>query len=383
MAATAVVVGGGIGGLTAAVALTRRGWQVTVLEQASRFTEVGAGLTLWSNALAALDVIGLGEEVRGHGTISGPAGTRTPDGGWLTRIPAGRLEAEFGVTAVGIHRAVLVDLLRAAVPDSSLVAGAEVVDVHDEEPVSVLYRRDERLDEIRADLVVAADGINSRLRRTLWENPGRVRYSGITAWRAVTPTAWPEELTSGITWGPGQEFGAVELGDGRVYWFGAVNAPRGQRAADEMAEVHRIFGHWHDPIPRLLDATPADAVLRHDLFHLDPLPESFVHGRVVLLGDAAHAMTPHLGQGACQAVEDAVVLAAVLDEHGDLDEALAAYDAQRRPRTRAVARTSRLSGRIGQQLSNPLAVAARNRLLRVAPPRVAMGQMARFATWRP
>src|SRR3989339_938897 len=122
MTRAAVVVGGGIGGLTAAVALTRAGWDVTVLERAREFTEVGAGLTLWSNALAALDAIGLGETVRATGSISGPAGTRTSDGTWLTRIPAGRLEQDFGVTAVGIHRAVLVDLLHDALPERMLHA---------------------------------------------------------------------------------------------------------------------------------------------------------------------------------------------------------------------------------------------------------------------
>lgn len=382
MTRTAVVVGGGIGGLTAAVSLLRHGWRVTLLEQAAALTEVGAGLTLWSNALAALDAIGLGDTVRGTGSISGPAGTRTPDGGWLTRIPAGRLEEEFGVTAVGIHRAVLVDLLHAALPADVLVTGAEVVDVHPELPLSVAYRKDGELAQLRADVVVAADGINSRTRQTLWARPGRVRYSGITAWRAVTPEPWPEEIASGITWGRGQEFGAVELGDGRVYWFGAVNAPAGGRADDELAEVRRIFGAWHDPIPRLMDATPAETVLRNDLFYLDPCPDTYVRGRVVLLGDAAHAMTPHLGQGACQAIEDAVVLGSLLAQ-GDVDEALAEYDRARRPRTREVARMSRLSGRIGQQLANPVAVALRNRLLRLAPPRTAMAQLARYATWRP
>jgi 2-polyprenyl-6-methoxyphenol hydroxylase-like FAD-dependent oxidoreductase len=149
-----------------------------------------------------------------------------------------------------------------------------------------------------------------------------------------------------------------------------------------MAEVRRIFGHWHDPIPRLMDATPADSVLRNDLFHLRPGPDTYVHRRVALLGDAAHAMTPHLGQGACQAIEDAVVLGDLLDE-GDVDEALTEYDRVRRPRTREVARMSRLSGRLGQQLTNPLAVSVRNRLLKAAPPKTAMGQLARYATWRP
>src|SRR5690606_7356682 len=99
-----------------------------------------------------------------------------------------------------------------------------------EPPVSVAYRRDGELHQLRGDVVVAADGINSRTRRTLWREAGRVRFSGITAWRAVTPEPWPEEIGSGITWGKGEEFGVVELGDGRVYWFGAVNAPAGERA---------------------------------------------------------------------------------------------------------------------------------------------------------
>ncbi len=375
--------GGGIGGLAAAVALSRRGWDVTVLERAPEFTEVGAGLTLMPNALAALDEVGLGATVRATGSISGPAGTRTSDGRWLARIPAGGIEQQLGMTAVGIHRADLVEILRAPLPEQALLAGAEVVDVAPGPPASVGYRRHGALHRLEADLVVAADGINSRVRSSLWDRPGRVHYSGITAWRAVTPEPWPEQLASGISWGRGTEFGAVELGDGRVYWFGAVNAPAGGRSADELAEVRRLFGGWHDPVPRLIDATPAAAVLRNDISLLSPGPDSYVRGRVALLGDAAHAMTPHLGQGACQALEDAVVLAALLDAGDDIGGALATYDRVRRPRTRSVARMSRLSGRIGQQLSNPLAVAVRNRLVRALPPRLALGPMAKVAAWRP
>jgi 2-polyprenyl-6-methoxyphenol hydroxylase-like FAD-dependent oxidoreductase len=383
MAGSAVVVGGGIGGLAAAVALFRQGWRVTVLERAPELTEVGAGLTLWSNALAALDEIGLGDEVRDTGSISGPGGTRTPDGTWLNRIPAGQIERQLGVTAVGIHRATLVDLLRAPLAERALVTGAEVVDVHPDSPVSVAYLRHGEPHQVRADLVVAADGIHSHVRRSLWDRPGRVRYSGTTAWRAVTPEPWPEELAAVLTWGRGMEFGTVPLGDGRVYWFGAVNAPAGGRSRDEQEEVRRRFGQWHDPIPRLVDSTPPEAVLRNDLFHLSPGPNGYVRGRVVLVGDAAHAMTPHLGQGACQAIEDGVVLASLLADAYDVDDALAEYDRVRRSRTRRVARMSRTSARVGQQLANPLAVAVRNRLIRVTPPRRSLVPMAKVSSWRP
>ncbi len=230
-----------------------------------------------------------------------------------------------------------------------------------------------------ADLVVGADGINSVVRSRLWPGaPGPV-YSGTTAWRAVT--AWDGPLPAGVSLGPGAEFGMVRVGGGRVYWYGAVNAPAlPQKAAqqepgDEWASVRSRFGAWHDPIPALLAATPPEAVLRHDVYHLaTPLP-SYVEGRVVLVGDAAHAMTPFLGQGACQALEDAVVL-------GQLAGDLAEYDRQRRPRTQQVARASLRTGRLGQQLTNPVAVAVRNTLLRLMPPSVVARATAAVTAWR-
>lgn len=186
-----------------------------------------------------------------------------------------------------------------------------------------------------------------------------------------------------ISWGPGAEFGMVPLGDGRVYWYAAVNAPPGQRDADGMSTVSGRFGSWHDPIPALLAATAADTVIRDDIHCLDaPLP-SYVRGRVVLLGDAAHAMTPNLGQGAGQAIEDAVVLGAVCGPDSGLGAALVAYDGQRRPRTQRMARAARLIVRFGQQLEQPFAVAARNTLMRLTPSRTALRSMARYARWEP
>ncbi|MBB5114414.1 FAD-dependent monooxygenase [Micromonospora echinospora] len=144
------------------------------------------------------------------------------------------------------------------------------------------------------------------------------------------------------------------------------------------------FGDWHEPIPALLAATPPEAVLRTDLLHLDtPLP-TYVQGRVALLGDAAHAMTPHLGQGAGQAIEDAVVLGAVCATGtADLAGALASYDRQRRPRSQAVARAALRTARYGQQLRNPVAVALRDTTIRLTPSKAALRGMARYADWQP
>ncbi|MBQ1057223.1 FAD-dependent oxidoreductase [Micromonospora sp. C32] len=377
----AVVVGAGIGGLAAAVALRRRGWRVTVLERADRPRELGTGLTLMANALRGLDALGLGDAVRRDGRPDTPGGLRTRGGRWLSRIEGADLEAALGTAALGIHRTALHRLLRDALPSGALRTGVEVVDVDATAP-SVTCRTDGTTEVLAGDLVVGADGLNSTLRRRLWPAAPPPAYSGSTAWRAAI--TWPAPVATAVTWGPGREFGTVPLGDGRLYWYAADVAPPGGREPDELAAVRERFGDWHEPIPALLAATPPEAVLRTDLLHLDtPLP-TYVQGRVALLGDAAHAMTPHLGQGAGQAIEDAVVLGAVCaNGTADLAGALASYDRQRRPRSQAVARAALRTARYGQQLRNPVAVALRDTAIRLTPSRAALRGMARYADWQP
>ncbi|MEU7525696.1 FAD-dependent monooxygenase [Saccharothrix sp. NPDC042600] len=354
----AVVVGGGLGGVAAAVALRKVGWDVVVLERAAEFGEVGAGIGMMPNAMRALDALGLADEVRRIGTPRVAGGVRDRRGRALVRVAAGE-------HVVAVHRADMHRVLRSALPERCLVTGVEVRSVED----------------LDADLVVGADGIRSRVREELFPGLPRPVYAGATAWRSVTTVPFARELEVGQTLGPGTEFGILPLGDDRVYWYAATLAPAGGAAADELREVRRLVGHWHRPIADLLDATPPGTVLRHDVHELRTPPPSYVRGRVALLGDAAHAMTPYLGQGACTAIEDGVVLAAALARF-DVPEALAHYDRQRRPRGLKVARMSRLAGRFGHRLRHPAAVAARDTVLRAMPTRAAVRGMSALTAWR-
>lgn len=370
----AIIVGGGIGGLAAGVALGRAGWDVSVLEQSAGPTEIGAGISLWSNALAALDRLGVWPEIRSAASMQ-LGGARRPDGRWLSRMDPEHPLFEILL----VHRARLHEELRQALRPGALVPAATVREV--DADGTVRYEHEGDPVTARADLVVAADGLRSPTRARLWPGHPGARYAGFTAWRGVTAEPFALDAAS-ETWGKGAEFGATLLVDGRVYWFATANRPEGERQGDERAEVVRRFGDWHEPITALVDATPAEAVLRHDIYSLvTPLP-GFARGRVALLGDAAHAMTPNLGQGACQALEDAVILAHAVGAGADLPAALAAYDARRRPRAETFVRASLRAARM-TQAEGRVPVALRDAAARFVPARVAARSVAKLVAWSP
>lgn len=377
----AVVAGAGIGGLTAAVALQRQGWDVTLFERAVALEPVGAGLGLGPNALHALDAIGLGDEVRGFSAIEGDGGIRRPDGRWLVRTELSAITERFGDPQLMTLRADLVRLLAGRLPDGTLRTGVTVTSVRAGDP-DQRARVTTSAGDVDADLVVAADGIRSPIRAALFPGHPGPRYSGCTTWRFVAPR--PDRSPSPAeTWGRGTLFGTFPLADGRVYCYAAAFEPAGTRYDDDAAELKRRFGGWYDPIPGLIGSVSPEQVLHDDVYWMaDPLP-AYHHGRVAILGDAAHAMTPHLGQGACQAIEDAIVLASVAVPGTTPD--LAAYTAARLPRTQKVVRDSYRAMRLSGLTSRP-AIALRNAGVSLAGrlgPGLMLRQLAPIATWTP
>lgn len=373
----AIVVGGGIGGLSTAVGLHKAGWQVTVAERAARFRPSGSGITLWPNALRGLAELGVAERL-GPGLTAATAELRDSRGRLILPFDGTAFEDRFGRFLAGVHRATLVEALRAGLPDSCLRPGTEVVSADRDGRVSF---RDGSSD--RADVVVGADGIHSRLRACLWPGHAATRYAGSTAFRGVAPAA--ADAPVGIVWEPGVEFGVVPLPAGRRYWYVALVAPPGRTHDDPRRYLLERFAGWPAALRGLIAATPSEAVLHHDIQVLARPLRNYVSGRVALVGDAAHAMTPFLGQGGCQAIEDGVALAAALaegDETG-IDDALDSYDRSRRPRAQSIVAASEQMGRLGHRRRNRLVVAARRLVLAHTPTSVSLRRMARTADWQP
>ncbi|WP_029112782.1 FAD-dependent oxidoreductase [Mycobacterium sp. URHB0044] len=342
-----VVVGAGIAGLATAAALQRNGHRVTIVEE-RKDTSSGAGISIWPNALAALDELGLGDAVRASGGQVSAGAMRWRDGSWLRHPSPDRMTRALGEPLVVIRRAVLMDLLADALTDGTIEFGCPVIELVATGSGVRITLADGTARE--ADGVVGADGVGSVVARHLNGALPR-RYTGYTAWRGVADHSLDPNL-SGETVGSGTEFGHVPLGPDHTYWFGTERSPEGRCAPEgELNYLRSKYSGWADPIPTLLAATDPDDVLRNDLYDRAGARQ-WARGCVVLVGDAAHPMRPHLGQGGCQGLEDAAILAHYVgfnDDVGhedDLPAAFARFADFRRPRLRSLIRESRLLGEI-------------------------------------
>jgi 2-polyprenyl-6-methoxyphenol hydroxylase-like FAD-dependent oxidoreductase len=352
----AVVVGAGIAGLAAAHALPGLGFEVQVLERDSELRTEGAGLTLMPNAVRALRELGLEDAVAESTVALEAAAVVASDGKLISRVPTERVAARFGPPRCA-HRGELLAALFARA-GASVSFGCPVRAVEGE-----LYAGEERLE---ADLILGADGLASAVREAV--APGVApRPSGQAAWRGIAATGAATPAGATEASGLGKRFGLVPISGGRSYWFGLVTG------GDGSEDLEAEFAGWHDPIAAVLAACPPAERSYLPLSDLPPLP-TWHRGNVLLVGDAAHATTPNLGQGAAQALEDVAALVALLRDRPPAP-AFVALEKARKRRAERIVWQSRLAGRL-LQTSSPAVARLRNAAMRATPEAVAYRQLA-------
>lgn len=377
----AVIVGAGIGGLAAAVALRRIGVEVEVWEQAGELKAAGTGLSVLANAVAAMRALGvdlrLGEE---RGAYVKRAEMVNPQGRALITMSGDDLDRRLGARSVCIHRGDLQAALLEAAGDVPVNLGATAVGFEDDGRQVTVRFADGR--EARGDLLIGADGIRSAIRTQL-HGAAKPRYGGYFCWLATATWEHPR-LTAGLSaqyWGRGKRFGMHDIGQGRVYWWGTETRPEHLATAKktDKDELRRIFAGWAPETRELIDLTPAEAIIPVPAQDR-PFLERWGSGRVTLLGDAAHPMLTALAQGGGSSIEDAAVLAMALDAAADVVSGLRSYEELRRERTRWLVETSHKMGQL-EQITNPAAVFLRDLALRLTPSSKAFQTFEKGMTW--
>jgi 2-polyprenyl-6-methoxyphenol hydroxylase-like FAD-dependent oxidoreductase len=373
-----VIVGGGIAGLTAALALQRHGIEARVYEAAPELRAVGAGIWMPPNAMAVLAQLGLADAVQSAGMPLQRVEVCDFEAGVLSSMELADMERRLGHTIVAIRRSELQRILAGALQpgtlhlDHAYAAHSVAGDV-----VTAVFRGG---GSASGALLIGADGLHSTVRHGLFPS-APLRYSGQTCYRglaSLVPDAGVQHVGREI-WGGAHRFGFSAVGPDTVYWFAPISAPAGQAPPPELkAALLRDYASFPAPVLQILEATDERAILQTDLYDLRPMPR-WSSGRVGLVGDAAHATTPNLGQGGAQAMEDALALALRVRDHGAMPAALDALERARRGRAVRIVNMSWTFARVSHW-THPLARRIRNGVMKSVPAAVERHQVVGLFT---
>jgi 2-polyprenyl-6-methoxyphenol hydroxylase-like FAD-dependent oxidoreductase len=366
----AVIAGAGPGGLTAAIALQRAGFFVTLCDRADILQQIGSGLTLWPNAMRALDLIGLRQEIASLGVSLVQIAMRNWRGDLIFADDILSAAGDERFPGVALTRTSLINTLARHAKAAKMIR-AEVAGFTAREDFVIVQLADGR--KLACDLLVGADGLHSRIRSQLVGNHNLV-YAGYAVARGIADGDFAGN-TGTIWMGPARQFGCFPLPRNRTYWFASEKTREGYGGLPQpVAEILRRFEGWAPPIASVIRTTSQDQLLSNYIYD-HPTLRKWSFGRVTMLGDAAHPAAPTLGQGGCQAIEDAITLGRCCAEEDDIETALLNYQSRRRNRANSFVREARMMGRLGLW-RNPLALYVREAIMRAMPPQYRRSQLA-------
>jgi len=332
------IIGGGIGGLTAALTLRHFGFEPQVFEQAPELFDVGAAIAIWPNAMRVLEHVRLADKILAEAGVMKEIRWLDQHGRLINRVSISE-PSEKNPPAVALHRADLQNTLLHALPEASIHLDHMLVDQkqHADKMIATFANGD----TVEADFLSGEDGIHSKVRSQFLHDGDPINH-GYTVWRGISPKI-PDSIVPATAielHGTGKRFGLGPVGAGRVGWWATANN-------SSTGDLLELFADFYPPVLELIESTPPDSILKTGAFDRESMRQ-WGTGRMTLLGDAIHPTTPNLGQGGCLAMEDALVLARCFEKYGAVEAALRDYERCRYPRTTAVSRYSRYYGAVGQ-----------------------------------
>ena len=371
-----LIIGGGIGGLMTAIALNQKGIASSIFEKTKSPDANGAGLALWANATRILDTYGLFNNLLEKGNVLHEMKTSTSHGRHLNVVRLDKLEGKFHFPSIVLLRQHLQRELLNAIPASQIQFNKQCVKIEHQTGKVTVHFSDGTSEA--ADAAIFADGIHSLARKSVFNIPP-LNYAGRTSWRGVaefSSTVFSKNTNLEI-FGNGRRIGIFPLPNNLAYWYAAVNMTK-EESTQQKRTIECVSSHfkdWAEPVPTLFKNTSEERLILTNINYTTHI-HHLVTDNIALLGDAAHPMTPDLGQGACQAIEDAYIMAECLSATQSIESGLKRYETIRLPRVRSIAKNSYRMGKL-RQMGNPVGTGFRNSLFRFLPEYFALKMLER------
>ena len=353
------IIGGGIGGLTTALALKQNGQDITIYESASEIKPVGAGIIMANNAMQVFDKLGVREKIENAGCKISDIKITNAQLKTISESNLTKFEEKFGVHNVAIHRADLQKILADEIGFENIQLSKRLLKIEQGKDFELTF--DDNT-SIKADVVIGADGIKSTVRTQLF-GTRNLRDTKQRCWRGVSELDSTSKYnhTAIEAWGKGKRFGFVKISSKKVYWYAVIN----EELKNDNSNIAELFNDFHPEILKIITESPKDNIIFSDIIDMQP-SKQWQKGKVCLIGDAAHATTPNMGQGACQAVEDAYILGKLFGQGKCVEDAFAQYEKLRMEKAHFIVNTSWTIGKVAH-FQNSMAVWLRNALVKAMP----------------
>ncbi|MTI32097.1 FAD-binding protein [Cytophagales bacterium RKSG123] len=360
----ATIIGAGIGGLTTAIALKQRGIEVEIFEATPKFKRAGSGINLALNAMQIFKRLGVYQEIIKAGSYTGSMKITDRNLQPLSTVQMKNFERKFHVRSVAIHRATLHEILLNQLKGTQIHLNKKVKSIDQSESgINMLF---EDGSSHSTWTLIGADGIHSAVRKSIFRNT-HTRIAKQICWRGIANTDIPKRYHSELNelWGKGKRFGFVHLNDDEIYWYALANYKTNYKEEFKDVQLNEFFSDFHPLVGMLIKSTPQHNILTNEITDLKPLTK-WHHKNTCLLGDAAHATTPNMGQGACQAIESAYVISKCLSQEEDVEKAFRIFESKRKKNATKVVNTSWKLGKAAH-LNNAIGQGLRNFILKSTP----------------